>query len=100
MKPSKRIFLIGLGVLAALLLLYGILRWRFGPFLPAAVDKNLPDAIMFAAVGVMLWNRKIRSDEEKAAAFAKAERKRLADEAAESAGPGEARDEGEADASG
>jgi hypothetical protein len=68
MKPSKKVFQIGLGVLAALLLLYGGLRWKFGSFLPAAIDKNLPDFIMFAAVGVMLWNRKLRSDEDKAEA--------------------------------
>ena len=62
-KPSKRFFLIGLGVLAGVLLLYGLLRMKFGPFLPEAVDKNLPDVIIFAAVGVMLWNRQIRKDE-------------------------------------
>jgi hypothetical protein len=79
MKPSKKIFLIGLGVLAGILLLYGGLRWKFGPFLPEAIDKNLPDFVMFAAVGVMLWNRKIRKDEDKA----EAERERLEVEAAE-----------------
>jgi hypothetical protein len=78
MKPSKKVFMIGLGALAGILLLYGGLRWKFGAFLPAAVDKNLPDFVMFAAVGVMLWNRKIRKDEDKA----EAERKRLEAEAA------------------
>ena len=78
MKPSKKLFLWGLGGLAALLLLYGSLRWKFGPFLPPVIDKNLPDFVMFAAVGVMLWNRKIRKDEDRA----EAERKRLEEEAA------------------
>jgi len=51
---------------------------KFGHFLPPFIDKNLPDFIMFCAVGVMLWNRKIRKDETKAAA----EKKALEEEAA------------------
>jgi hypothetical protein len=82
MKISRRFFLISLSVMAGVLIVYGLLRWKFGAFLPAAVDKNLPDVIMFAAVAVMLINRKQRSDETKAAA-AEAERKRLEEEAAE-----------------
>jgi hypothetical protein len=83
MKISRRFFLISLSVMAGVLIVYGILRWKFGAFLPAAVDKNLPDAIMFAAVAIMLVSRKQRSDEAKAAAAAEAERKRLEEEAAE-----------------
>lgn len=79
MVASRRFFLISLGVLAGILILYGLLRWKFGPFLPAVVDKNLPDFVMFAAVGIMLWNRKQRSDEAKA----EAERARVAKEAEE-----------------
>jgi membrane protein required for beta-lactamase induction len=71
MRPSKRFFLILLAALAALLVVYGVLRMINGPFLPAAIDKDLPDVIMFVAVGVMLWNRKIRSDEQKEAAARK-----------------------------
>ncbi|MGA2544955.1 MAG: hypothetical protein ABSF43_00250 [Rectinemataceae bacterium] len=78
MKPNRRFFQILLIILAAILIIYGFLRYKFGAFLPAAVDKNLPDVIMFSAVGIMLWNRKQRNDEKKAAA----ERKRLEEEAA------------------
>jgi hypothetical protein len=78
MKPNRRFFQILLIVLAAILIIYGLLRYKFGAFLPAAVDKNLPDVIMFSAVGIMLWNRKQRNDEKKA----EAERKRLEVEAA------------------
>jgi hypothetical protein len=81
MKISRRFFLISLSVMAGVLIIYGLLRWKFGAFLPAAVDKNLPDAIMFGAVAIMLVNRKQRSDETKAAAAAEAERKRLEEEA-------------------
>jgi hypothetical protein len=76
-KPTKRFFLIGLGVLAGVLLVYGLLRMKFGAFLPEAVDKNLPDVIIFAAVGVMLWNRQIRKDEERE----RAEKQKLEEEA-------------------
>jgi hypothetical protein len=78
MKPNRRFFQIVLGILAAILIIYGFLRYKFGAFLPAAVDKNLPDVIMFSAVGIMLWNRKQRNDEKKA----EAERKRIEEEAA------------------
>ncbi len=81
-KPSRRFFLVGLGSLAGFLVIYGLLRWKFGPFLPEPIDKNLPDFVMVAAVGVMLWNRKILKDEAKA----EAERKRLEDEGGESSG--------------
>jgi hypothetical protein len=99
MKVSRKFFLISLGSLAGILIVYGLLRWKFGAFLPAAVDKNLPDFIMFAAVGIMLWNRKQRSDETKA----EAERKRVEAAAAEEAaaevgGSQEASDDSKADA--
>jgi hypothetical protein len=68
MKAGKKLFYILLGALAALLLAYGLLRMKIGPFLPAAIDKNLPDVVMFSAIGIMLWNRKILSDEKKAEA--------------------------------
>jgi hypothetical protein len=78
MKPGKNFFFIVLIALAAILVAYGLLRNRFGPFLPAAIDKNLPDVIMFSAVGIMLWNRKILGDEKKAAAARKLEEEEAA----------------------
>ena len=78
-KPSKRFFQITLIVLAGILILSGIFHKSYETLLPAAVVKNFPDVIMFAAVGILLWNRKQRNDEKKA----EAERKRLeAEEAA------------------
>jgi len=76
MRPSKRFFLISVGALAGILVLYGVLRSIYGVFLPEAIDKNFPDAIIIAAVGAMIWNRRIISDEKKekdAAAAAAAE---------------------------
>lgn len=78
MKPNRRFFQILLVCLAAVLIIYGFLRYKFGAFLPTAVDKNLPDVIMFAAVGIMLWNRKQRNEEKKA----EIERKRMEEDAA------------------
>jgi hypothetical protein len=76
-RPSKRAFTISLIVLAVILVAFGLLRMKFGQFLPASIDKNLPDTVMFAAVGIMLWNKKLRNDEQKA----EKERKRLEEEA-------------------
>jgi hypothetical protein len=70
---KKKFFYIGLIFLAVVLIAYGLLRSKFGPFLPESIDKNLPNAVMFAAVGIMLWNRKILGDERKAAAARKLE---------------------------
>ena len=46
MKPNRRFFLICLGVLAFVLLAYGLLRMKFGAFLPPKIDENLPNAVM------------------------------------------------------
>ena len=78
MKPSRRMFTIALAILAGVLLSYGLLRLKFGVFLPPTIDQNLPDAIVIAAVGILLWNRKLRGDAEKA----EAARKRQVAEAA------------------
>lgn len=78
MKPNRRFFTICLAVLAFILLAYGLLRMKFGAFLPPKIDENLPNAVIVGAVGILLWNRKLRNDAEKAAA----EKKRLDEEAA------------------
>jgi hypothetical protein len=71
-KPNKKHFTILLGSLVFILLLFGGLRWKFGQFLPDLIDKNLPDAVIIAAVGVMLWNRQILNQEKKEAEAKKA----------------------------
>jgi hypothetical protein len=78
MKPGKRLFYVLLGLLAAILIAFGLLRSKYGPFLPPAIDKNLPDVIMFSAVGIMLWNRKVLGDEKKAEAARKLEEEEAA----------------------
>jgi hypothetical protein len=78
MKLGKRFFYILLGALALILVAFGLLRAKYGPFLPPEVDKNLPDVVMFSAVGIMLWNRKILGDEKKAAAARKLEEEEAA----------------------
>ena len=70
-KPGKNLFYVLLGVLVVVLIAFGLLRSKYGAFLPPAIDKNLPDVIMFSAVGIMLWNRKVLGDEKKAAAARK-----------------------------
>jgi hypothetical protein len=78
MKPTKRFFLIVLLAITVIFIGYGLIRWKFGPILPPVIDKNLPDVLVFACIAIMMWNRKLRSDEEKAAAA----KKKLDEEAA------------------
>lgn len=78
MKPNRRFFTICLGILAFILLAYGLLRMKFGAFLPPKIDQNIPNAVMVGAIAILLWNRKLRGDAQKA----EAERKRLEREAA------------------
>ena len=87
-KPSKRAFLITLIVLVVILIGYGVSRMLWGPLLPAPIDKNLPDALIIIAIVIMLWNRQIINDEKKAAEAEK-EAKKLESEAAETAASGE-----------
>jgi hypothetical protein len=68
MKIKPRHFSIALACLAAILVGYAILRGFLGPFLPKIIDENLPNAVIVAALGIFLYNRKLRADEAKAAA--------------------------------
>ena len=70
-KPSKKTFTIILIALAVILLCYGLARMAWGPILPEAMDKHLPDALIVIAIGIMLWNRQIANEEKKAAEAAK-----------------------------
>jgi hypothetical protein len=77
MKPTKRAFYIMLAALAGILIIFGVCRSIYGQFLPDMADKAVPDIIMFAAVGILLWNRKVIGDAEKAAKAAEAESQQL-----------------------
>jgi protein-S-isoprenylcysteine O-methyltransferase Ste14 len=68
-KPGKNLFYIVLGALALILIALGVFHSQLEQvFSQNLVEKNIPDFIMFAAIGVLLWNRKILGDEKKAAA--------------------------------
>ena len=78
MKPNRTFFLVCLIGLAAILLIFGFVRMKIGPFLPPQIDQNLPNAVIIGAVGILLWNRKLRTEAQKA----EEERKRIELEAA------------------
>jgi hypothetical protein len=84
-RPPKRFFLIVLGAACGLLLIYGILRAKFGAFMPKWIDQGLPDFVVITAVGVALWNREIRDKDAKAAKAAKEEAERRLRESEEQA---------------
>jgi hypothetical protein len=86
LKPSKRFFYAALGVLAAVLVGFTLLRELRGPFLPQVIDENLYNGVIVAVLGLFLWNRKIRSDEAKEAALEEA-KKAEAEQAAAAGGP-------------
>ena len=78
-KLGRKAFYFILGGLALLLIVTGLLHNQLERILSKnLIEKDLPNGIMFVAVGVMFWNRKIRKDETKAAA----ENKALEEEAA------------------
>lgn len=72
MKPGKPFFYILLGLLAAILVALGLLHTQIESIFPVKAN-DIADFIMFAAVGIMLWNRKVLGDEKKAAAARKKE---------------------------
>lgn len=83
-KPDKKFFTILLGCLVVILIVFGVLRMKLGAFLPAVIDKNLPDAVIVAAIGIMLWNRQILNQEKR-----EAEARKKAEEEAAAAGRGD-----------
>jgi cytoskeletal protein RodZ len=95
MKPSKKLFTIALVALAGILILVGVLSMIDRALIPAVIVKDLSNGVVIAAIGIMIWNRKVVGDEKKAAA----ERKRQEDEAA-AAKSVDAEDPADADGSG
>jgi hypothetical protein len=83
-KPSRKTFLIILFAMTGVLIAYGVSRMLWGPFLPEIVDKNLPDILIIVAIGIMLWNRQLRNEEDR-----EAKAKREAEEAAAKGGEDE-----------
>jgi hypothetical protein len=81
MKSNNKFFFVLLAIMAAILVAIGFWGTQLEEILSPGIVKNLPDVLMFAAVGVMLWNHKIRDDEKKAEAALKKEQ----DEAAAAA---------------
>ena len=90
-KPTKKVFTIMLLALVVILVAYGLARMKFGPFLPDRIDRGVPDGIIVAAIGIMLWNRQILAQEKKEAEA----RKKAEEEAAAAAAEKAAETEGE-----
>jgi putative Mn2+ efflux pump MntP len=65
MKISRKTLLIITAALGAFLILYTLLRQFTGFHLSETFEKNLFDVIIFIALGLFLYNRKLASDEKK-----------------------------------
>jgi len=99
LRPPRRFFYIVLASLALILVAYYAIRWKIGQFAPDFIDKNFFNGVILAALGMSLWNRKIWSDDKRAAAEAaeKAAQGRVEDGAADAADPPPPRKGGDED---
>ena len=99
LKPPRKFFFIVLAILALVLVAFYAIRWKIGQFAPDFIDKNLFNGVIIVALGMSVWNRKIWSDEKRAAAEAveKAARERLGDGTPEEEGEPPAPKGGDAD---
>jgi len=81
MKITRNKLLIITASLGFFLIAYGVFRYFTGIGLSEGIEKYMFDIIIFGALGLFLYNRKMVSDEKKARA-AKEEAERLAAEEA------------------
>ncbi|MDR1930211.1 MAG: hypothetical protein LBQ44_06215 [Treponema sp.] len=66
MKVSRKALLIVTAALGGLLILYSVLRHFNIVALPEKWEKYLMDGVIFAALAVFMYNRKLARDERKA----------------------------------
>jgi hypothetical protein len=67
MKIQRKWLLIATGAIAVFMILYSLARQFLGFNLGEAFEKTFFDGIFIAAIGLLMLNRKIASDEKKAA---------------------------------
>jgi uncharacterized membrane protein SirB2 len=65
MKISRKTLLIITAGLGVLLIVYTLIRQFTGFHFSETFEKNFFDVIIFAALGMFLYNRKLASDEKK-----------------------------------
>jgi hypothetical protein len=77
-KPKPKHLTIAVLVLGFILIAFAVIQSVFKIKLDPKVQNDIPTVIMFAALGLMLWNRKLRKEEAEArAAEEKAEKEAL-----------------------
>jgi len=79
MKITRRMLLIAITVLGVLLISYGALRHFTDFTLGEKADKYVSDVIIFSALGLFLYNRKMIKDERAARAAKEEEERRAAE---------------------
>ena len=75
--------LIVIAAMGAFIIIYGLLRQFAGIALSEAHEKTMMDVIIFGALGLFVYNRKLASDEKKAREAAAEAERRAAEEPVE-----------------
>jgi hypothetical protein len=68
MKISRKLLMIILGSLGGVMIIYALLKQFAGLDFGEGFEKFLYDVVLFGALGIFMYNRKLASDEKKALA--------------------------------
>ena len=74
MKITRKMLLIIIAVLGVLLIAYGLIRQFTAIEIDESTDKYVTNIIIFIALGLFVYNRKIASDEKRSREAEEAER--------------------------
>jgi hypothetical protein len=86
-KITRKMLLIAVAVLGSFLILYSLVKYLFGLEFSVAAEKRMMDFIIFSALGLFIYNRKLASDEKKAKEAAEeAERRKVEEQTAPAGG--------------
>jgi hypothetical protein len=72
-KITRKTLMIATGSLGVLLIVYSLVKFLVKFSFDEKIEKYLMEGIVFAALGLFMYNRKLASDEKKAREAAEAE---------------------------
>jgi len=83
MKVTRKMLLIIIAAMGVFIIGYGLFRYLTGIGLSEAHEKTMMDVIIFGALGLFVYNRKLANDEKKARQTAEEAARRAAEEPVE-----------------